>query len=245
MLNFSDSRNFTRTLAAVSLMLTPVLLLLAAVIGPDLGDDTAEELANIADNEAAYVISGLLFLVSPLVLVPGMMGVIRLMRRRGVTLGQVGAAMIMFGGLLTMGFYGYGLVEYIAATNDELSRPEMAVLFDEAEDSALGVPIWLGGFVIGLLIGSILLAIALWRNQVVPVWSPIALVISSVLGFFGEEKWIAAISFVFLFAALFPIAQKLLSISDDEWETWHLPEAAGAAPPPPQPGPTGAGGAPS
>src|ERR687891_183720 len=176
MFNLSDSRNFTRTLAAISLLVTPALLLLGALIGPDLGDDTAEELADIADNEAAYVISGLLFLVSPLVFVPGMMGVIRLMRRRGVTLGQIGAAMIMFGALLTMAFYGWGVVEYVAATNADLSRPEMATLFDEAEDSGLGVPIWLGGFIIGLLVGSILLAIVLWRNQVVPVWFPIALV---------------------------------------------------------------------
>src|SRR5919204_2769488 len=105
MLNFADSRNFTRTLAAISLIVTPILLLLAAIIGPDLGDNVTDELEAIADNKASYVISGLLFLISPLVFVPGMMGVIRLMRRRGVTLGQVGAALIMFGALATIAFY--------------------------------------------------------------------------------------------------------------------------------------------
>ncbi len=239
MLNFSDSRNFTRTLAAISLLVTPILLLLGAIIGPDLGDNTTEELANIADNEAAYVISGLLFLIGPLVFVPGMLGVIRLMRRRGVTLGQVGAALIMFGALLIIAFYGWGAVEYVAATEEGLNRPEMAALFDAAEDSALGIPIWVGGFILGLALGSILLAIALWRNQVVPVWSPIALVASTVLGFFGESKVLSIISFVLLFVALFPIAQKLLSISDDEWETWHLPEPGGAQPPPPAPAESG------
>jgi hypothetical protein len=235
MLNFSDSRNFTRTLAAISLLVTPVLLLLAQLIGPDLGGDAADELAAIADDEARYVISGLLFLISPLVFVPGMMGTIRLMRRRGVTLGQVGAALIMFGALLTMAFYGWGAVEYVAATESGLTRTEMAELFEAAEDSAVGVPIWVGGFFLGLLLGSILLAIALWRSRVVPVWGPIALVLSTVLGFLGEEVVIGAISFVLLFIGLLPIAQKLLSISDDEWETWHLPEASGGAPPPPPP----------
>lgn len=236
MLNFSDSRNFTRTLAAISLLVTPVMLLLAVLIGPDLGDDAAEELADIADNEAGYVISGLLFLIAPLVFVPGMMGTIRLMRRRGVTLGQIGAALIMFGGLVTLAFYGWSVVEKVAATHEGLNRAEMARLFDSAEDSALLVPI-IVGFLGGLILGSILLAIGLWRNQVVPVWSPIALVASSILGFFGESVVVGAIAFALLFVALLPVALKLLSISDEEWETWHLPEPRGAPPPPPSPPP--------
>ena len=236
MLNFSDSRNFTRTLAAVSLIVTPLMLLAAAIIGPDLGDNYTEELEAIADNDAAFVISGVLFLFAPLVFVPGMMGVIRLLRRRGVTLGQVGAALIMFGALLTMAFYGWGVVEHTAATESGFDRTEMARLFDKTEDSAVGIPIWLGGFIIGLVIGSILLAIGLWRTGVVPVWSPIALVLSTVVSFFSEEKWIVAVSFALLFVALWPLAQKLLSITDDEWENWHLPEQSAAAPPPPPPG---------
>ncbi len=172
------------------------------------------------------MIGGLLFLFAPLVLVPGMMGVIRLMRRGGVTLGQVGAALIMFGGLMTMAFYGYGVVQYIAATESGLDHAQMAKLFDAVDDSALQIPVILG-FVVGLLIGSILLAIALWRNRVVPVWGPIALVISAILGFFGMSPAIGAISFALLFVGVLPIAQKLLSISDEEWEDWHLPEAGG------------------
>jgi hypothetical protein len=232
MLNFSDSRNFTRTLAAISLIVTPVLLLLASIIAPDLGDNAAEELAAIADNEAGYVISGILFLIAPLVFVPGMMGVIRLMRRRGVTMGQIGAALIMFGALATIAFYGWGLIEYVAATEDGLDRAQMAELFDAAEDSNLIIPV-LVCFLGGLLVGSILLAVALWRNRVVPVWSPIALVLSNVASFLSEDsKALSIVAFVLLFVALFAIAQKLLSISDDEWEDWHLPEPGGAAPPP-------------
>jgi hypothetical protein len=236
-LNFSDSRNFTRTLAALGLIVAPLMLLAAAIIGPDLGDNYEEELANIADNEAAYVISGILFLFAPLVLLPGMLGVIRLLRRRGVTLGQVGAGLILFGALLTMAFYGWGAIEYVAATEEGVDRAQMATVFDAAEDSAVGIPVWVGGFIIGLTIGSILLAIALWRNGVVPIWSPIALVLSTLINFVGsEEKWVAAASFVLLFIALWPLAQKLLSISDDEWEGWHLPEPGAAAPPPPPAG---------
>lgn len=240
MLSFSDSRNFTRTLAAICLIATPILLFAAVLLAPNTSDDAGKALNQVADNKARDVIGGLLFLFAPLVLVPAMMGVIRLMRRRGVTLGQVGAALIMFGGLMTMAFYGYGVVQYIAATESGLDHAQMAKLFDAVDDSALQIPVILG-FVVGLLIGSILLAIALWRNRVVPVWGPIALVISAILGFFGMNTVIGAISFALLFVGVLPIAQKLLSISDEEWEDWHLPEAGGgpAAPLAPEGTPPG------
>ncbi|MEK6278562.1 MAG: DUF4386 family protein [Actinomycetota bacterium] len=236
MLNWSDSRNFGRTLAALSLFITPLLLLASGLLAPDLGDNTAEEIANIADDKGLYVVSGILFLLAPLLFVPGMMGVIHLMRRRGVTLGQVGAAMIMIGALCTLAFYGWGAVEYVAATEDGLDRAQMAKLFDAAEDSAIGAPI-IVGFLGGLVIGSILLAIALWRSGVVPVWSPIALVLSNVINFIGEDKVVAAIGFALLFVALLPVGQKILSIRDDEWDSWQLPDSGGPAPAPAEPPP--------
>jgi hypothetical protein len=228
----NDSSNFGKTLAAWSLFVTPLILLAAAIISPDLGDDAAEELATIADDEGLYVVGGILFLIAPFVFIPGMVGTIHLMRRRGVSLGQVGAALILIGALATVGFYGWGIVEYVAATEDGLDRAQMADLFDAAEDNALIVPLVVG-FLGGLVIGSILLAIALWRSSVVPIWSPIALVLSNVVQFIAEEKVLMVIGFALLFVALLPIGQKILSISDDEWDTWRLPESGGAAPPPP------------
>ena len=222
MLTWSDSRNFGRTLAALSLFITPLLLLAAALIGPDLGDNAKDEIAKIADNEEAYVCSGILFLFAPLVLVPGMLGVIRLMRRRGVTLGQVGAALIMMGALITIAFYGWGAIEYVASTEKGLDHGQMAQLFDAAEDSWIGVPVFVPGFILGLTLGSILLAIALWRSGVVPVWSPIALLLSTVIDFVGDDKWFMAIGFALLFVALLPLGQKILSISNDEWDRWEL-----------------------
>jgi hypothetical protein len=228
MLNFSDSRNFGRTLAAISLFVTPILLLLGTLVSPDTSDDAAKALADIADHKAGYVIGGILFLIAPLVFIPGMLGTMRLMRRRRVTMGQVGAALILLGALITVSFYGFGAMEYVAATDSGLDRAQMANLVDSAEDSALNIPIFIG-FTLGLILGSILLAIALWRSRVVPVWAAAALVISTVLGFFAESLVLGVLSFVFLFAALAPIGRKILSIPDHEWDRWQLPERSPAA----------------
>lgn len=111
MLKFSDSRNFGRTMAVISLVATPIVLLIGVLVSPDTSDDAAKALADISDNEAGYVVGGLMFLIAPIVFVPGMMGTIRLMRRQGVTIGQIGAALIMIGALITVSFYGYGVIE--------------------------------------------------------------------------------------------------------------------------------------
>jgi hypothetical protein len=229
-LRLSDDRNFGRTLAALSLLAAPLMLFLGALIGPDLDDDAVKRLAEIPDNEAAYVIGGILFLIAPLVLIPGMVGTIHLLRRGRVTLGQIGAALITIGGLATMAFYGYGAVEYIAATEAGLDRAQMAELLDASEESGLVIPVIIL-FLGGLVLGSILLAIGLWRSRVVPVWAPIVLVLSTLVNFFGESKAIEVISFVLLFAGLAPVAMKILSIPDDDWERWTLPERGAAAPP--------------
>jgi hypothetical protein len=233
MLKLSDSRNFGRTLAVISLIATPLLLFVGILISPDTSDDAAKALAEIADNEVGYVIGGLLFLIAPLAFVPGMLGIMRLMRRHGVTIGQAGAALIMIGALITVSFYGFGVIEYVAATDSGLDRVEMARLVDAAEDTALNLP-FLVAFVLGLVLGSVLLAIGLWRSGVVPRWSPVALVVSTVVSFFAESAVLGAVSFVLLLAALVPIAQKILSISDEEWDRWRLPERAPPAPPPAQ-----------
>ena len=74
------------------------------------------------------------------------------------------------------------------------------------------------------------------------------MVLSSVLGFAADSTVLSAASFVLLFVGLFPIAQKILSIPDDEWERWlaaphreyrlveYRGEVAGAADFEPQPG---------
>lgn len=121
----------------------------------------------------------------------------------------------------------------MAATDAGLDRVQMAKLVDAAEDTALNVPI-LVAFLLGLVLGSVLLAIGLWRSGVVPRWSPVALVVSTVLGFFADSVVLSAISFVLLFVALVAVAQKIHSISDEEWEDWRLPERAPPAAPPAQ-----------
>ena len=221
----SDSRRFSRKFAAIALVAAPVLWAVGSVIDPAWSDDTAEYLTEVADNEGLYLISGVLWTVGGLLLVVGLLGVMRLLRGRRVTLGQIGAGLMIFGAIgLTSGLAFNGF-EIAMATED--NREAMVTLSDNLEDSGALAIYWLSFFILGIVLGALLLTIALFRSKVVPVWAPILLIVAIAIGFVGgDDKWITALSFVVLAAGFFPLAQRMLATSDDAWEHWVLPAAA-------------------
>ena len=230
MLRFSDERNFARTLAGLSLVVAPLLLLLATLISPDLSGDPADRLAEIADNEARYIASGYLFLVAAWVFVPGLIGLWRFFRGPRVTLGQIGAALLLLGVITTIAFFGFGAYEYEAAQPD-LDPAQMAQLADNVDESGATTPLFIITFILGIGIGTLIVAWSLWRRQVVPPWAPAAIVAGTILGAFSEDSVaLGAIGFALLLVGFGWVGVKLLSMSDDEWD--HLGRAPGPATPP-------------
>jgi Domain of unknown function (DUF4386) len=247
MLRFSDSRNFSRTLAAIGLLVAPVLFFIESLLDPAWASDSAEYLAEVAADKGRYVAAGAVGTIGSLLLVPGMLGVMRLFRGRSVTLGQIAAGLITMGAIGLSAGLALNGVDVILA--DHADRAAAVQIYDEGEDSGALIAYFSFFFFIGIVLGSILLAIALFRRRIVPIWSPILLVVSMVVGFFAsqESSIVNAISFLILAAALAPLAMLIWGLSDDQWERWELPleEAGGAsgtaAPPPPPPPPPPAG----
>lgn len=241
MLRFSDTRNFSRTLAAIGLLAGPLLFCVESLLDPAWTDDSAEYLAEVAADKGRYIAAGAVGTIGSLLFIPGLLGVMRLFRGRGVTLGQFAA------GLLTVGVIGLtaalafnGLDVILAESDDQQAA---TAIYDELEESGALGAYFVFFFFVGIVLGSILLAIALFRRRIVPIWSPILLLVSMVIGFVGPEEQLGAVlSFVVLGAALFPLAMRIWGLSDDEWERWELsldtPASTPAAPPPPPPPPT-------
>jgi hypothetical protein len=232
MLKLSDSRNFGRTFAGIALIAASVLFLLSTAIDPAWADDTEEYLNEVAADKGLYLLAGILNLIAALLLIPGLVGVIHLLRCRRVTLGQIGAALVMIGAVAIASTYVISAIEVIG-TGDEFDRAEVVRLLDDAEESGEAAPIFVM-FLLGLVLGSILLAIGLWRQKAVPIWVPILLVLSSVAGFVGGDSQTASlVSGAILAAALIAIGLKILSVSEDDWERWEVlsSERAPSAPP--------------
>jgi hypothetical protein len=242
MLRFSDSRNFSRTLAAIGLLAGPLLFCIQSLLDPAWASDGAEYLAEVADDKGRYIASGAVGTIGSLLFIPGLLGVARLFRGRSITLGQFAAVLLTIGIIgLTAGLVFNGFDVILAEHSD---REAAVQIYDEGDDNGAVIAYFLFFFFIGIVLGSILLAIALFRRRIVPIWSPILLVAAILLGFFaGEESAVVnAISFLVLAAALAPLAMRIWALTDDEWERWELPlEPASAGgpetPPPPSPPP--------
>jgi len=225
MLDVSDSRNFSRTLAGLGLVLGPLFFLIGSMIDPAWSDNRATYLETVAGAPGRYLFAGALWTLGALLFIPGMLGVMKIMRGRGLTLGQVGAGLITFGLILLAGnlaFYGMDV-----AMAQFADRNAAVAMVEAMEGSAVLGPYYMVAFLGGVVLGSILLAVALFRRRVVPVWAPVLLVASTLLGFVGETQLLSTLSLLLLVAGLFPLSRRILSLSDEAWALW---EPLGPAP---------------
>ena len=225
MLKLSDSRNFSRTLAGIGLIVGPALFLLSNIVSPAWDDDTAKYLQEVADDKGLYLASSVLFMVGALFLIVGSLGIIKLMRRgRKVTLGQVAGFLLAFGLIVTSAWYAISIIE-IEMVDSAADRAQMVALSERAEESTGAVILFVPFFFLGIVLGNILLAVATWRTRVIPRWAAAALLVSILVGFFGSEGQAGGIiSFALLAVGLTPLGLKILSLSDDQWERWQVLE---------------------
>jgi hypothetical protein len=76
-LKWSDSRNFSRTFAAFSLVVGPLLLLISVAVSPAFtvaSEEPAEFLDAVARGRGAHPAMAVLFLAGSFILLPGVLG---------------------------------------------------------------------------------------------------------------------------------------------------------------------------
>jgi Domain of unknown function (DUF4386) len=235
MLRFSDGRNFGRTLTGLCLIVGPILYLIAAVVSPDTDNDNkAKELANIAANKGSYLVGNMLWLAAGIVLMAASVGIIHMFRGRKLGLGQVAGALLLLGNAVTFGWFAFGTVEYEMVNHAGLDRAALAKFLDKADSTATIAPL-IVCFLLGIVVGLILLGIAAWRRRAVPVWSAILMPVAGILGFISNSQGMEIVDFVVLIAALGPLGLAALRMTDEEWDA---PREVAAAVPPVEPTPT-------
>jgi len=235
MLRFSDGRNFGRTLTGLCLILGPVLYLIASIVGPDVDDDNkAKELANIAANKGSFLVSGVIWLVAAIVLIAASVGIIHMFRGRKVGLGQIAGGLLLLGNAVGFAWYAFTIAEYEMVNQSGLDRAALAKFLDKADNDATIAPLIIC-FLLGIVLGLILLGIAAWRRRVVPVWSAVLMIAAGIVGFFGESKGVEIVSFVLLIGGLAPLGLAALRMTDEEWDA---PREAAPSAPPVEPTPT-------
>lgn len=191
-------------LCAIALGLSPILLVLAALIEVDTSDNAAKAVAQIAADRNRFLVGNLLFALGVAALVPGALALATLVRARGAAWMTTGACMMALGGgSMAIGIWTYTAVGYLGTENG-IDRGAMVSLLHKGNNSPVTGLAWLIGT--GALIGMILAAVGLIRARAVPLWQPILLIIGPVLLFTSNGGGVAALLTLPLAIALIALA---------------------------------------
>ena len=231
-MKLSNPDRFEKILAGACLVLAPLFLLASALVSPPMKGDEGEQLAVIAQHPDRWYLSSALGLVSSILLVPALLGLVRILRDRAPALGYLGGGLMMLGNVLSVGDWMSNFVEWQMAVPGA-NRGEMTALltrFDESAGSAL--PLQLSGF--ALLVGTTLLAVGLYRARAVPAWSAFGLVlgiVANMAGFIAGSVPLLVVSSAVLFIAMAWIGRSVLAGRTNGWESRpqhpHVRAAAG------------------
>lgn len=154
MLKINDSVEFSRTSAAVSLVLGALFFLAASLIEPAWAPDERAYLEEIAAASNRYQASGVLNALGSTATVFGMVGVLHLLRGRRVTLGQLGAGLVIMGSVLLAGHW---LVVLIETAGAQVGPDQTLELLTTAQESPRAAPVAVGG--LGQILGWVLIAV--------------------------------------------------------------------------------------
>jgi Domain of unknown function (DUF4386) len=231
MLKIWHASNFRRTVAGLALIAAPLLLTITDATFPsgNPGPDPAAQLAFMAQHHDAMLLSGLLFLLFPIPFIPAILGLMHLLRERGVVLGHIGGAFALLGVLASAAAGAVRLVP-LAMTGPGLDQTAMAALFGQMLRDPMFAPIFL--LTMGFHLGLILLGLGVWRAGIQPRWAGPCivlalvgyLVLSTVIG--EGALPVGVLAGVLLTVGMGALGWRLLTASDAFWEQLERPPVA-------------------
>jgi hypothetical protein len=203
MSTLSDPVRFARSAIGGSMIGTAVLMLGASLAAPAIKSNEAAQIAVIAAHPTRYYLFTILILGSSMLLVPAIIGLMRMSAERSPRLSNVGGTLALFGALVAVGDSMSQLAVWQMGARGA-DRGQMAALLHRFDNVAGATLVFsLGG--LAIVVGILLLSIALYRAQTVPAWACVGLVAGTVLnivGFGAASVGVLIVSSVVLLAAL-------------------------------------------
>jgi hypothetical protein len=200
-------------------MAAPLLFLIADLISPAWDDDTAAYVREVAENPGAQAWSGLLYVIGFALIVPAVIGIVHLIKGRGVTLAHIGGGLAILGLGAFPALAATSIVDAVAV--ETINQADYVALIDGFEDEAAAI-VLLVIVLIPALLSLLLIAAAVWRSGLAPWWVAAALIVSAVLLAAGSSQVLNIVSDVLLLGAFGFLGLRMLRMADSEWE--HPPE---------------------
>jgi len=228
------SLSSARKVLAGCLVVPPVLWAVSSLVGPNTGNgsstaDQLKDLHKIAAHKGAYVAANIMFLLGAMIFLIATYGIVHVYRGRKVGVGQIAGGLIAIAMSVFFMFYGFGITEYEMINHAEFQTPGTQQVFARllhfGQSSGPGTIVFIA-FLLGIVVGPILLGIAMIRRRNVPLWAGILTIATGPIGFVASGKVGNAIFQLVLLAALTPLALLIWRMSDEDWDAPR--EIAGA-----------------
>ena len=212
----TDPRRFSRLVAAVALILGPIVVLAGMIATPWEDEATTASYHDaLAANASQAELSATLLHFGFVLLLPAALGLMHLARRATPKLAHIGGLLAVLGlttlpGLLVTDFYDLALAQ-------ALPRAESVEIADAAQGGWAAALMGISGFM-PTFFGMVVLSIAAVRAGVAKAWMPVVLTLGWLAPFVtGTGLVPAVIGASLLLVALGPIGVKVARMSDQAW----------------------------
>jgi hypothetical protein len=176
-----------------------------------------EQLTLIAASPSMWQAAMILNMLGVILSIPAVLGLSHLLHDRGTVWGHVGGGLYLIG-VLGLAAHNAGYYGTLAAASAPGVDQDQAVRFVQAGETIPGNGVWGLMLLAGLLLGTILLGVGLFRARVVPRWTAVLMLLSVVVSFFaGDGLLIPLISSTLGFIGLGAIGVMVLQQSDTDW----------------------------
>jgi len=216
----TDTRTLRRVVVAVLLPLGP--LAVAAIRGylPYFSaTSSAETVEQTAANLGRMDTVLWLSVVAMAALVPSALGAARLAQRRAPVLSLLALGLLVPS--FVMLFFGAGDVTLRAVAGAGID-PATAVQVYDAASTVGPATLSIVVFVVGHIVGTVLLGAALWRARAVPVWAALAVIISQPLHFVAfvivGSQPLDVVAWGLMAVGLGVAGLRVLRTPNDEWD---------------------------
>ncbi|HET6295849.1 MAG TPA: hypothetical protein VFG33_20865 [Kribbella sp.] len=219
-----DARTASRWLAAIVLPVGPAAIALLRYFLPyDTIDDSSTIVSKtMADQDRASLVLWLGF-IAILTLVPAAFAVGRLTRRRAPWLTAV-ALFLLVPGYLSLGWLTGGDISLWAGPESGLDAGAVTRLYDTMHPTTDLAGVF---FVVGHVLGTILLGIAMWRSRVVAKWAALAVIVSQPIHFVAAvivpNHTVDLIGWGLQAAGFAAVGWAILRMRDNEWDPPAVP----------------------
>ncbi len=214
-----DLRTASRWAAALILPIGPLAIALVRLVLPYYhASDSKETATDVLNHQGTQSVVLWAAFIGVLTLLPGVLAVARITRSRAPVSTTIGLTLVCAGYLALPWMVSADVLLWSGA-DAKLDSSTIATLFDHLHPS---VGVALGVFVVGHVLGTVFLGVALWRSNLVPRWAAVATAVSQPGHFvafviLGSAPLDAA-AWVLNALGFAMVSLAILHTSDDEWE---------------------------